>query len=109
MEEVIVQLDGGAEFPAEIVGYDHSTDIAVLKINTDRKLAFATLANSDNLKVGDIVFAVGNPLGVGMTVTMELCRQPENPNLESCEKKVLTKTSFRLTHQSTEVTQGVHY
>ena len=70
MEEVIVQLDGGAEFPAEIVGYDHSTDIAVLKINTDRKLAFATLANSDNLKVGDIVFAVGNPLGVGMTVTM---------------------------------------
>ena len=70
MEEVIVQLDEGTEFPAEIVGYDHSTDIAVLKINTDRKLAFATLANSDNLKVGDIVFAVGNPLGVGMTVTM---------------------------------------
>ena len=70
MEEVIVQLDGGAEFPADIVGYDYSTDIAVLKIETDQKLAFATLANSDNLKVGDIVFAVGNPLGIGMTVTM---------------------------------------
>ena len=40
MEEVIVQLDGGAEYPADIVGYDYSTDIAVLKIDADHELAF---------------------------------------------------------------------
>ncbi|MDA7822015.1 trypsin-like peptidase domain-containing protein [Opitutales bacterium] len=70
MEEVVVQLNGPMEYPAEIIGYDHSTDIAVLKINADEELPFATLTNSDQLKVGDIVFAVGNPLGIGMTVTM---------------------------------------
>ena len=70
MEEVVVQLNGPMEYPAEIIGYDHSTDIAVLKINADEELPFATLTNSDQLQVGDIVFAVGNPLGIGMTVTM---------------------------------------
>jgi serine protease Do len=70
MEEVIVQTGEQNEYPAEIIGFDHSTDIAVLKINSEEELPFATLADSDLLEVGDIVFAVGNPLGIGMTVTM---------------------------------------
>ena len=70
MEEVIVQMGEQREYPAEVIGFDHSTDIAVLKIESEEELPFATLADSNNLKVGDVVFAVGNPLGIGMTVTM---------------------------------------
>jgi serine protease Do/serine protease DegQ len=70
MEEVVVKLGEQKECPATIIGYDHTTDIAVLKIEADEDLPFATLANSDQLQVGDVVFAVGNPLGIGMTVTM---------------------------------------
>tara|TARA_B000000441_G_scaffold92878_1_gene64205 strand:+ start:576 stop:1967 length:1392 start_codon:yes stop_codon:yes gene_type:complete len=70
MEEVLVQMGGQKEYPADVIGYDHTTDIAVLKIDAEDELPFATLANSDQLQVGDIVFAVGNPLGIGMTVTM---------------------------------------
>ena len=70
MEEVVVKLGEQKDYPATIIGYDHTTDIAVLKIEADEELPFATLANSDQLQVGDVVFAVGNPLGIGMTVTM---------------------------------------
>jgi len=70
MQEVVVQLSGGDDYPAEVIGFDHSTDIAVLKIESTDQLPYATLANSDLLQVGDVVFAVGNPLGIGMTVTM---------------------------------------
>ena len=69
MEEVLVQMGEQKEYPADVIGYDHTTDIAVLKIDAEDELPFATLANSD--QVGDIVFAVGNPLGIGMTVTIE--------------------------------------
>lgn len=70
MEEVIVQMGEQKKYSAEIIGFDHATDIAVLKIESEDELPFATLADSDLLQVGDIVFAVGNPLGIGMTVTM---------------------------------------
>ena len=70
MEEVIVQMGEQKEYPADIIGFDHTTDIAVLKIESEEVLPFATLGDSDILQVGDIVFAVGNPLGIGMTVTM---------------------------------------
>ena len=70
MEEVLVQITEQKEYPAQIIGLDHATDIAVLKIDAEEELPFATFADSDLLEVGDIVFAVGNPLGIGMTVTM---------------------------------------
>lgn len=70
VEEVLVKVSDKEEYKASIVGYDRSTDIAVLKIDADRPLPFVTLSNSDNLEVGDVVFAVGNPLGIGKTVTM---------------------------------------
>ena len=65
MEEVIVQMSEQKEYPAEIIGFDHTTDIAVLKIESEDELPFAlhTLANSDLLRVGDIVFAVEIHLG----------------------------------------------
>lgn len=70
VEEVVVQTSEPSEYAAEVVGFDPATDIAVLKIQSDNLLPFATFSNSDLLQVGDVVFAVGNPLGVGMTVTM---------------------------------------
>ena len=70
VEEVLVQLSDKLEYKAQIVGVDRSTDVAVLKIESEKPLPFVTLGNSDLLKVGDIVFAAGNPLGIGKTVTM---------------------------------------
>ena len=52
------------------LSFDRSTDVAVLKIESSEPLPFVSIADSDNLDVGDIVFAAGNPLGIGMTVTM---------------------------------------
>lgn len=69
VDEVYVTLSDGEEFEAEIIGFDEKTDIAVLKIEAN-DLPNAIMADSDNLLIGDIVFAIGNPLGVGKTVTM---------------------------------------
>lgn len=64
-----VQLADGREYTATLIGADPKTDIAVIKIEAEN-LPTATLADSDKIRVGDVVFAVGNPLGVGQTVTM---------------------------------------
>lgn len=63
-----VTLSDKREFRAQVVGVDEKTDIAVLKIN-EKNLPYARFADSDKCRVGDVVFAIGNPLGVGMTVT----------------------------------------
>jgi serine protease Do/serine protease DegQ len=68
-DELKVSLSDGAEYEAKIIGTDPKTDVAVIKIEAE-KLPTLTLADSDKLRVGDVVFAVGNPLAVGQTVTM---------------------------------------
>jgi serine protease Do/serine protease DegQ len=68
-DELTVEFADGRKFPAKVVGADPKTDIAVVKIDATGLLA-VTFADSDKLRVGDVVFAVGNPLGVGETVTM---------------------------------------
>ena len=68
-DEVKLALQDGREFKAEIVGTDPKTDIAVLKIDANN-LPYVTVADSENIKVGDIVLALGNPFGIGQTVTM---------------------------------------
>jgi serine protease Do len=71
-DEVKVQLTpSGDEFTAKVVGTDPKTDIAVLKIDArDQSFPALTAANSEKLEVGDVVLAVGNPFGIGQTVTM---------------------------------------
>ncbi len=69
-DEIKVQLDSQRIYDAVLVGTDPSTDIAVLKIEAESPLPAVKLANSDQIEVGDVVFAIGNPLGVGKTVTM---------------------------------------
>ena len=68
-DELKVSLSDDREFVAKVIGTDPKTDVAVIKIEAE-KLPTVTLADSEKLRVGDIVFAVGNPLGVGQTVTM---------------------------------------
>jgi S1-C subfamily serine protease len=67
-ETVIVQLQDRREFRAKVLGVDAGSDIAVLKIE-GRNLPFAKFADSEKARVGDVVFAIGNPLDAGMTVT----------------------------------------
>jgi len=68
-DELKVSLPGEREYTAKVIGADPKTDIAVIKIEAD-SLPVITLTDSDKIRVGDVVFAVGNPLGVGQTVTM---------------------------------------
>jgi len=67
--DIEVSTQGKQKFRATVVGTDPQTDIAVLKVNAT-KLPSLTLGDSSNLKVGDVVFAVGDPFGIGETATM---------------------------------------
>lgn len=68
-DEIKVELLGGRELTAKVIGTDPATDTAVIKVDATG-LAAATLANSDKLEVGDVALAIGNPFGIGQTVTM---------------------------------------
>jgi serine protease Do len=68
-DEIKVALNDGREFTAKVVGRDPKTDIAVLKIAA-KDLPFITIADSEKIEVGDVCLAVGNPFGIGETVTM---------------------------------------
>ena len=68
-DELKVLLSDGREVIAKVIGADEKTDVAVIKIDVEN-LPTLTMADSDKIRVGDVVFAVGNPLGVGQTVTM---------------------------------------
>jgi S1-C subfamily serine protease len=67
--EIEVTLNNKKVFKAELIGSDKNDDIALLKIKTDIELPFITFANSDNVKVGEWVLAVGNPYNLTSTVT----------------------------------------
>jgi len=68
-DEVKVALSDGREFSAEIQLIDKKSDLAVLKIESSEKFPAVVLGDSDDLQVGDLVLAIGNPFGVGQTVT----------------------------------------
>lgn len=69
MSEIKVVLNDRREFNAELILADPQTDLAVLRIDIGEALPYLTFANSDAAQVGDIVLAIGNPFGVGQTVT----------------------------------------
>ena len=68
-KEVTITLADQKEYKGRIVGTDPQTDIAVVKIDAHESFPAATLGNSDDLKVGDWVVAIGNPFGLDRTVT----------------------------------------
>ncbi|MEP6703634.1 MAG: DegQ family serine endoprotease [Acidobacteriota bacterium] len=67
-EKITVLLSDNKSFDAKLVGSDKASDLAVLKIEA-QNMPFLSLGNSDTVRVGDIVLAIGNPLGIGQTVT----------------------------------------
>ncbi len=68
-DEIVVLLEGGDEYPAEVVGSDEKTDLALIKIEPKNGLPVCKLGDSDATRVGDWVLAIGNPFGLGHTVT----------------------------------------
>lgn len=68
-DEIKIALSDGREAKARVIGSDPETDLAVVKIDM-QTLPTMTFGHSDNAQVGDVVLAIGNPFGVGQTVTM---------------------------------------
>ncbi len=67
--KISVNLDGDKKYPARVVGQDYDLDLAVLKIDVKEKLATLKMGDSDALRVGEWVVAIGNPYGLDHTVT----------------------------------------
>ncbi|MEM8870844.1 MAG: Do family serine endopeptidase [Pseudomonadota bacterium] len=69
-DEILIEFfNGGGELPAEVVGVDPRTDIALLKVEPASPLPFVPFGDSDIARVGDWVLAIGNPLGQGFSVS----------------------------------------
>src|SRR3546814_20861737 len=81
-DSIKVVLADRREFDAEILRDDERTDLAVLKIDAgEEKLPVIPLGDSDELEVGDLVLAIGNPFGVGQTVTSAIVSALARPNV----------------------------
>ena len=68
-EDIIVRVNGDEEFKAKVLGADPLMDIAVLQLETDEKFIPVSFGDSDKARIGDWVIAIGNPFGLGGTVT----------------------------------------
>jgi serine protease Do len=68
-EEIVVTFSEKEKYEAEIIGRDPKTDLALIKIKVDKPIPAARLGDSDKLRIGDWVVAIGNPFGLGSTVT----------------------------------------
>ena len=68
-KEFTVILNDGSEYDAELIGKDPRTDLAVLKVNSDQKFTYVEFDDDDKTRIGDWVVAIGNPFGLGGTVT----------------------------------------
>ena len=68
-DDIIVRVDGDKEFKADVIGTDPLSDIAVLQLNTKETFTPVKFGDSDKARIGDWVIAIGNPFGLGGTVT----------------------------------------
>jgi len=68
-EEIVVTFSENERYEAKIIGRDPKTDLALIKIQVDKPIRAARLGDSDKLRVGDWVVAIGNPFGLGNTLT----------------------------------------
>ena len=67
--DIRVVLHDGREISGNVILSDQESDLAVLKLNTDEVLPYLKLRKTDTVEVGEVVLAIGNPFGVGQTVT----------------------------------------
>ncbi len=94
-KEVKVTLQDGREFTAKVVGRDPKSDIAVVKVDAS-DLPTVALADSENVEVGDVVLAIGNPFGVGQTVTSGIvsAKNRGNMGIEAYEDFIQTDAAI---------------
>ncbi len=81
-DEISIRLHDGTELEAEVVGKDDKVDIAVLKVESDEELPFVSFGDDTESRVGDWVLAIGNPFGLGGTVTAGII-SARNRNINS--------------------------
>jgi len=94
-KEVKVTLQDGREFTAKVVGRDPKSDIAVVKVDAD-DLPTVSIADSEKVEVGDVVLAIGNPFGVGQTVTSGIvsAKNRGNMGIEAYEDFIQTDAAI---------------
>jgi len=94
--EVEVRLSDKTKFIAQVIGKDPDTDVALLKVVTDRSLPYASFGDSGTVKVGQWVLAVGNPFGLDRTVTLGVVSGMgrDNMNLSRYENFIQTDASI---------------
>jgi serine protease Do len=68
-KDIEVTLTDGSDYPAKLIGTDPKTDLALLKVDSKKPLPYVSFGDSDKMRIGDWVMAVGNPFGLGGTVT----------------------------------------
>ncbi|MGF1753222.1 DegQ family serine endoprotease [Vibrio makurazakiensis] len=95
-DEIKVKLHDGREYDAELIGGDEMSDIALLKLEKAKDLTQIKLADSDKLRVGDFSVAIGNPFGLGQTVTSGIVSAlgRSGLNLENFENFIQTDAAI---------------
>src|SRR5207247_406614 len=68
-EEITVRMQDGTEYKARVIGHDPKTDLALLKVNAPQPLPYVEWGDSEKARIGDWVVAIGNPFGLGGSVT----------------------------------------
>ncbi|MDM5000931.1 trypsin-like peptidase domain-containing protein [Escherichia coli] len=101
-----VQLSDGRKFDAKMVGKDPRSDIALIQIQNPKNLTAIKMADSDALRVGDYTVAIGNPFGLGETVTSGIVSALGRSGLNA---ENYAKTSSRPMQRSTVVTPVVRW
>lgn len=94
--KITVRLQNGDEFGAKIIGADEQTDLAVLKVDAGRDLPFLRLGNSEGVRIGDWVLAIGSPFGLARTVTAGIISQTnrETPTGNPFQKFIQTDAAI---------------
>jgi len=88
-DEITVQLQGGDEYQAKVIGKDARTDMALIKIDAGKKLPFLILGDSDKLHIGHTVVAMGNPFGLSQTVTKGIVSQKGRKDINPSGRKII--------------------
>jgi S1-C subfamily serine protease len=90
-QEIEVTLNNNESFTAKLIGSDSKMDIALLKIDTNKPLSYAVFSDSDQIKVGEWVLAVGNPYNLNSTVTAGIISaKARNLNTNSIQSFIQT-------------------
>ena len=79
-KSLVIKLEDGREFPGTVIAVDPPSDLGVVKI-TGNKLPVAVIGDSEAMEIGDVVLAIGNPFGVGQTVTQGIVSAVQRKNL----------------------------